>query len=363
MKPRPTSFNNLENKCSFVSMPGSSSFHQSPVKAFDSLQDTMMSNATQQTLWEKCMNQTEPREELIFVGVYVLIFVAGLILNLIALVVFFCNTKTRSQTTVYMTNLALADLCLVCTLPVRIYYHLGFRILPQSLCEIMGMMLLINMYGSIFLLSCTSIDRCLAVCFPMSSRVREVRKKAPVICLGVWIMTIGASLPIYLTKPRDNQNQTRCFGSFPVYATRTIAIISSLTVGFGVPLLVMLVSSWGLIRAINHSQAAQTELVDSRKIQRLIATCLVIFLCCFLPYHLSLLLIYLNQRSIPCSLMSCYHYSLMVACLNAMLDPLAYYFTTETFRQKVDLDALRQMLPMQGQSADENNRSRGPLNT
>lgn len=322
----------------------------------------MPSNVTPQALWEGCLNQTKHREELFFVGLYVLIFVAGLTLNLIAVVVFFCHTKTRSHTTVYMTNLALADLFMVCTLPVRICYHLDIH-LPQSLCDLMGMVLLINMYGSIFLLSCTSLDRCVAVCFPMSPRVREVRKKAPFICLGVWVLTVGASLPIYLTKSQDKQNQTQCFGTFPIYATRAIAVNSSLTVGFGVPLMVMLISSWGFIRAIRQSQVAQTELVDGRKIQRMIAMCLVIFVCCFVPYHLTLLLLYWHQDSIPCSLVTSYRYSLMVACLNAVLDPLAYYFTTETFRRQVDLDALRQVWPMQGQSSDKNNSSKGVLNT
>lgn len=333
------------------------------MKAFDRVQDTMPSNVTHQILWEGCLNQTEQWEELVFVGLYVVIFVAGLTLNLIAVVVFFCHTKTRSHTTVYMTNLALADLFMVCTLPVRIYYHLGFRNISQRVCDLMGLVLLINMYGSIFLLSCMSLDRCVAVCFPMSLRVRELRKKAPIICFAVWVLTVGASLPIYLIKVQDKKNQTQCFGTFPVAATGAIAVTSSLTVGFGVPLLVMLISSGGLIRAIRQSQVAQTDLVDSRKMQRMIAMCLVIFVCCFVPYHFTLLFIYKHQSFIPCSLVTSYRYSLMVACLNAMLDPLAYYFTTETFRRQVDFETLRQMRPMQGQSLEENNRSPGVLNT
>ncbi|KAL2079738.1 hypothetical protein ACEWY4_025482 [Coilia grayii] len=322
----------------------------------------MLSNATPQSQWEECINRTKHKEELIFVSLYVLIFIAGLVLNLIALVVFFCHTKTRSHTTVYMTNLALADLFLVCMLPVRIYYHLGFQHIPQRLCDITNMVLLINMYGSIFLLSCMSADRGVAVCFPMSLRVRQARKKAPLVCLAVWMMTVCASLPIYISRPQVNLRQTQCFGSFPVYATRTVTVTSSLTVGFGGPLIVLLVSSLGLIRAIRQSQAAQTELVDSQKIQRMIAVCLVIFLACFLPYHLSLWLIYLNQTFITCSLVDSYRYGLMVACLNAMLDPLVYYFTTETFRQRVDRSVLQQMRLTQGQSSEENNRSRA-LNT
>ncbi|XP_041723993.1 lysophosphatidic acid receptor 6 [Coregonus clupeaformis] len=310
-------------------------------------------------------NCTEPQSNWIFVGVYSMVFMVGLILNLTALVVFFCYTKLWSHTTVYMINLAIADLLLVLTLPLRIYYHLGMHGLSQVLCEGVGLVLLVNMYGSIFLLTCMCFDRCVAVCFPMSCRVREGRKKAPLVCLGVWGLTIGASLPIYISKRSKASKEIqvdRCFGSFPVYATQTTAVASTLTVGFGIPLVVMLVCSWALIHAITRSAVAQTDLINSGKIQRMIATSLVIFLACFLPYHGTLALLYVHREAVPCSLLSVYHYSLMVACLNAILDPLAYYFTTETFRRKVDMDAMTRMFPLNSQNSEGNN-SRAPVNT
>uniref|UniRef100_A0AAY4AVY0 Si:dkey-3k24.8 n=1 Tax=Denticeps clupeoides TaxID=299321 RepID=A0AAY4AVY0_9TELE len=275
-------------------------------------------------------NGTERGAEPVFVSVYALVSVAGIALNLFALVVFI-RLKFRSLTVVYMTNLALADLLLDCTLPVRIYYHLGYDGVPQKLCEVMGVALLVNMYGSILLLSCMSLDRCVAVCFPMSLCVREARKKAGWICCGVWVLTVGTSLPMYFG---STSAQVKCFHSFPVYATQTAVMASTLTVGFGIPLTVMLVSSWGLLRAIACSHAAQTEL-DGRKAQRMVATNMIIFLSCFLPYHLTLWILYLNQDSISCLQLRAFHYSLMVACVNTMLDPLAYYFITETFRKKV----------------------------
>ncbi|XP_045078333.1 lysophosphatidic acid receptor 6-like isoform X1 [Coregonus clupeaformis] len=313
-------------------------------------------------------NCTEPQSNLIFVGVYAIVFTVGLFLNVTALVVFFCYTKLRSHTTVYMTNLAIADLLLVLTLPLRIYYHLGLSRLPQILCEGMGLVLLANMYGSIFLLTCMCFDRCMAVCLPMSSWVQEGRKKAPLVCLGVWLLTAGASLPIYISKRREASNdiqEVNCFGNLPVYAIQPMAVASTLTVGFGIPLVVMLVCSWALIRAITRSSIAQTDLIDSGKIQRMITISLVIFLTCFLPYHGTLALLYVHREAITCPLLAAYHYSLMVACLNAMLDPLAYYFTTETFRRKVDKDSDRKMFPLNSQNSSEgNNRgSRGPVNT
>lgn len=45
----------------------------------------------------------------------------------------------------------------------------------------------------------------------------------------------------------------------------------------------------------------------------------------------------------------------MVACLNAMLDPLAYYFTTETFRKKMDKDSVRTAL--RGATGDPEDQS------
>lgn len=317
---------------------------------------------------EECQNQTERYTSIIFVSVYALVFIAGLALNLVALVVFFCQAKSRSHTTVYMTNLALADLLLVCTLPFRIYYHCGLQGLPQRICEVVGLILLANMYGSIFLLTCVSLDRCLAVCFPLSSRVREGRKKAPFVCVGIWMLTIGASLPMYLSKGENKTNetgQTNCFGSFPHYAIRTTALTSSMIIGFGIPLLIMGLCSWGLIRAIKKSTAAQTDSsVNSRKIQRMISVNLTIFLFCFLPYHGMLVVLYSYRNAtttMPCSVISAYKYSLMIACMNATLDPLAYYFTTETFRKNVDMDRVRRMWPLNSHSSDGNNRSRAPL--
>ncbi|XP_060779978.1 lysophosphatidic acid receptor 6 [Neoarius graeffei] len=320
----------------------------------------MSCNVTcQDNIAARCQNQTNP----VFVAVYSVVCTTGIILNFMALVVFFCCTKSRSYTMVYMTNLAIADLLLVCTLPLRIYFHLGFQGLSQKTCEVAGLILLANMYGSILLLTCVSLDRCLAVCFPVSSRVREGRKKAPLVCLGIWMLTIGASLPLYINSQGDNLgNQSNCFRSFPKYALKPAPLASSLTVGFVIPLIIMVLCSWGLVRAVSQSTAAQMSgLLDSWKIQRMVSINLAIFLCCFLPYHVMLVVIYsysYDIPSIPCSVISAYYYSLMVTCLNAILDPLAYYFTTETFRKNIEIDGVRRMLPMNNLSSDGIFRSR-----
>ncbi|XP_076828870.1 lysophosphatidic acid receptor 4 [Brachyhypopomus gauderio] len=331
------------------------------------LDSTVLDSIAAQCLTYPQINTTQHNNiNITFIVVYALVFVTGLALNIMALVVFLCLNKLHSQTTVYMTNLALTDLLLVCTLPFRIVHHCGVE-LTRRICDVVGLILLVNMYGSIFLLTSICLDRCLAVCFPLSPRVREARKKAPFVCLGIWMLTIGASLPAYLIQKDKNNNNTHCFDGFPKYAVQISALTSSLTVGFALPLVIMSICSWSLLKAIRKSTASQmADLVDIRKIQRMVGTNLAVFLSCFLPYHLMLVVahVYANYKnSFPCSVLSGYHYSLMIACMNAALDPLTYYFTTETFRKNVDIVAVRRMWIMNSHSSDGNTSSRPPLNT
>ncbi|XP_035004219.1 lysophosphatidic acid receptor 6 [Hippoglossus stenolepis] len=319
------------------------------------MQQVIMSN-------NSCQNGSTDPYSILSVCVYSFISTVGLVFNVTALAFFFNHTKSRSQTIVYMTNLAIADTLLILTLPMRIYYHLGFLGLPQWLCDGLGLVLKANMYGSIFLLTSISFDRCMAVSFPMSLPVQEGRRKAPVVCLGIWILTFGASLPIYLFGPSSGSHNN-CFDNLPVYATQPVVVLPTLLLGFAFPLVIMLISSWGLVRSVQQSTVAQTKLVDSRKIYRMIATSLLIFLISFLPYHATLVLLSLKSYKTSCTVLTAYRYSLMVACLNTVLDPIAYYFTTDTFRRKVDIGAVQRMFPLNSQSSEVNGRSRGPRNS
>ncbi|XP_037615588.1 lysophosphatidic acid receptor 6 isoform X1 [Sebastes umbrosus] len=301
-----------------------------------------MSNNTTSNNSVECHINSTGHINIFPVCIYSFIFIVGLVFNVMSLAFFSCHTKSRSHTIVYMTNLAIADVLLILTLPMRIYHHLGKEI-RQWLCDILGLILKANMYGSIFLLTCICFDRCMAVTFPMSARVQEGRKKAPLVCFGIWLITFGASLPIYFSRKVNN---TECFDSLPVHATNLVVVSSTLIVGFGIPLVIMLICSWGLVRAVRRSTVAQTDLVDSGKIQRMITTSLLIFLVSFLPYHVILVLLSLYGDNISCPMRTAYRYSLMLASFNAVLDPVAYYFTTDTFRGKVDIRAVRRMFPL-----------------
>lgn len=70
-------------------------------------------------------------------AVYSVVFILGLITNSASLFVFCFRMKMRSETAIFITNLALSDLLFVCTLPFKIFYNFN-RHWPfgDTLCKI-----------------------------------------------------------------------------------------------------------------------------------------------------------------------------------------------------------------------------------
>uniref|UniRef100_A0ACB8G8Z4 Uncharacterized protein n=1 Tax=Sphaerodactylus townsendi TaxID=933632 RepID=A0ACB8G8Z4_9SAUR len=277
-----------------------------------------------------------------FVSIYSLVFMVGLPLNVAALWIFFFRGALRSITTIYMKNLATSDVLLLASLPLKVFYYSMRPQLSQTVCKIAGLLLLVNMYSSIFLLTCISWDRCMAVCFPLHPRTQALRRQAKYICVGVWSLSILGAVPPYFVHKAEytRENDTCCFDSRPQYIMDP-RICSAMMVAFAVPLIIMVTCSCGLLRAVHQSMVVQMELVNGAKIQHMVVTNVAIFLGCFLPYHL-VVLCYQVKALNKDHWGMVYRCVLLLACANAALDPLAYYFATDTFQHLVTTNHLFQ---------------------
>lgn len=275
--------------------------------------------------------------DLAFASIYSLIFAGGLPLNIAALCVFCFGWVEHSTTTVYMKNLAVCDLLLLTSLPLRVYYYSKRPQLAQGICDTTGLLLLVNMYSSIFLLTCISWDRCMALCFPLSRWAQAMRQQAKYICAGAWGLSVVGTIPTYFVS-KQNMNRTNCFDTQPDYIT-TPAVSSAMMLCFALPLAIMVTCSCSLLRAVYQSTVVQMEMVNSSKVKHMVVTNVAIFLGCFLPYHVTVLCYQVPALKGE-QLNMAYKCALLLACVNATLDPLAYYFATETFQHLVTGDHL-----------------------
>lgn len=138
---------------------------------------------------------------------YSIIFVLGLVGNLVALWVFFCVHSKKNSVRVFLINVAFADLLLVVCLPFRILYHSQGNVwkLGPTVCKVVGNLFYMNMYISVTLLGLISVDRYLKIHRGTSVRNRLWSTRwSLVLCAVVWITSFALTL-VLLMSPSHSQ--------------------------------------------------------------------------------------------------------------------------------------------------------------
>ncbi|NXF75645.1 PAR4 protein, partial [Sclerurus mexicanus] len=270
-------------------------------------------------------------------ALYALAFVLGLPSNALALWVL-ASRPEKLTSTVFLANLAAADLLLALVLPFKIAYYLLGNHWPfgEALCRLTTALFYGNMYCSVLLLTCVSLDRYLALARPFSSLPLRSPALAARTCAGVWLCAAALPLPLALQRqsyPLLGSGLTLCHDVLPrrrddgFYFYYFVCLVAG---AFLLPLLLVLLSSCAVLRALLRSgrrysrPAALTALV----VLALAAFCA--------PSNLLLLLHYSSRCSaLRGELYSGYMLSLAVSACNSCADPFVYYYASEEFREEV----------------------------
>lgn len=241
-----------------------------------------------------------------------------------------------------MANLALADLLFVIWVPLKIAYHFNGNnwIYGQGLCKVLVAFFYSNMYCSIAFIACISVQRYWAVVQPLGQQQRN-NCTAVAISITVWVVVWLISIPLYLYDQEvhvSNLDISTCHDVTKPSQKKTAAgyFLTMGIVGFVVPAVVCIISYVLMLRALRNSMADPTIAKKRRKAVVLIITVLVMFIICFTPSNVMLLVHYiLLLGEAENSLYGFYITTLCLASLNSCIDPFVYYFISEDFREHV----------------------------
>lgn len=113
--------------------------------------------------------------------------------------------------------------------------------------------------------------------------------------------------------------------------------------GFLLPLLANLVCSSLVLRTLRRPATVGHGCNSKRRVLRMILVHLAIFIICFVPYN-SILFLYAlvrTQALANCAIerfaRTLYPITLCLASLNCCLDPVVYYFTSESFQKSLTM--------------------------
>ncbi|NXJ48665.1 LPAR6 protein, partial [Spizaetus tyrannus] len=275
----------------------------------------------------------------LFTVIYSIVFVLGLVENVLALYLLSCKVKHTSHSYVYLINLAVADTLFVCVLPFKIHYHLNRNnwIFGDVACRITGTLYYINIYLSIAFFTCICVDRYIAVLHPFTYIQIKVIHYVTVVTI-LWVVALSVMVPLILGGPLHNSgvgNMTACFENFATSSwTYRMAPynILALVFGFVIPFSIILICYPLIAKRISQIKHS----IRKRKALSTIYIILVICILCFLPYHLTHLLHFLmriqviQNESFTSLIYKMRRVTLALVSFNCCLNPLLYYFTSSS---------------------------------
>ncbi|KAM4604953.1 G-protein coupled receptor 35 [Polymixia lowei] len=259
------------------------------------------------------------------------LFLLGLILNTAALRAFIAKRRSWTDTHVYMLNLAAADFILILFLPFRVYD--AFYCLSKTrLCTFLISIHYINMYASILTSTAISVHRWLAVKFPLQVRAWRRRKEAAfAVCLTIWAAVVSLCVAYHKSNYPDKLwtcYERRKTSPLPPQFLGTL-------VGFGflAPLLIIVSCSSQTIRILLRDK---DDSVEKKRIVHIVTANMIIFIFCYTPVHIGLILNYVVEPPADwCSKSTNIHRYFLVsewiATTNCCLDSISYYFLLKCF--------------------------------
>uniref|UniRef100_A0A8C8ABL4 G-protein coupled receptors family 1 profile domain-containing protein n=1 Tax=Otus sunia TaxID=257818 RepID=A0A8C8ABL4_9STRI len=282
---------------------------------------------------------------------YSSVFVLGLLLNGAMLWLSCCRARDWTCTTIYLVNLAVADLLYLFSLPLLIINYILQDTWPfgELLCKLVRFLFYANLYGSVLLLTCISVHRFLGVCYPIRSLPFRTRRRAAASAATSWVLVVLQLLPTssYARTGLIN-NHTVCYDmtspeNLSSYFPYGMALTAS---GFLFPFLIILVCYSLMIRSLTRC-TGDTNPTSSAARAKSIRTILLVcglFAVCLLPFHVtrSIYLFVRVYRVADCQLLQ--RWSLLykiwrpLVSLNSCINPLLYFLSGQTNRARLALD-------------------------
>uniref|UniRef100_A0A8C5H5U2 Kappa-type opioid receptor-like n=1 Tax=Gouania willdenowi TaxID=441366 RepID=A0A8C5H5U2_GOUWI len=276
----------------------------------------------------------------IITAVYSVVFVVGLLGNCLVMYVIIRYTKMKTATNIYIFNLALADALVTTTMPFQSTdYLLNTWPFGEVVCKVFISIDYYNMFTSIFTLTMMSVDRYVAVCHPVKALDFRTPIKAKMINVCIWSLSSAAGIPAFiLGGTQTNSDITECALQFPEpYAYwDTLMKVCVFVFAFVVPVLIitvcysLMVLRLKSVRILSGSREKDRNL---RRITRLVVVVVAVFVVCWTPIHIFILVKALVSVPETTAIMAAYFFCVAMGYTNSSLNPILYAFLDENFKR------------------------------
>ncbi|KAK0052134.1 orexin receptor type 2 [Biomphalaria pfeifferi] len=307
--------------------------------------------------------------EWVFVVVYLITFVVGLVGNALVCFAVCRNPNMRTVTNVFIVNLAVGDFLVIlfCLPPTLLHDVTETWFLGSITCKAVLFLQPTSVSVSVLTLSAISVERWWAICYPL--RFKSTLPRARKIIVVIWTVACLSALPelivaetfpygfpkpfksIYLTVCRPSWDTTNQ-GIYHIIVTVVFYLIPMILMAFTyshiatvlwkheIPGDVVGTKTQGRKPMLDGNKNTQEDqILSRRKAARMLIAIVIMFAICYLPVHIQNVIRYFGVIDTKHSTEGDAHivYALISHWLpyfNSAVNPVIYNFMSAKFRKE-----------------------------
>ncbi|PVD23760.1 hypothetical protein C0Q70_17033 [Pomacea canaliculata] len=143
--------------------------------------------------------------------VYGFTLIFGLTGNALVIIVVLRNERLRSITNIFLTSLASADLVLVVfCVPIKCVAFFSFTwAFGEFLCKAVHYIQAVSMVCSVMTLTVMSVERNVAILFPLRAKYLCTRGHAQIVIAVIWVLSLAMATPVLVGQKHKEVGQVR----------------------------------------------------------------------------------------------------------------------------------------------------------
>ena len=278
---------------------------------------------------------------------YIFLFLLAIFGNALALWILRTKPELRTLTHAFLTNLVVADLLLALLTPFEaVATFSAVYVFGDYGCKIQRTSLYFFYAASILTLSAISLERYVAICYPLKYDDFKKRKTRIIVC--IWLFSALIVIPhVYLSEERTLNGEMVCFQFHTTDKTRSPFFwgyfIPCFLLLYLIPLIIMGIAYWKVgkkLLELEHRLAVSSTLDLSATVGmrnealRMMLVVLVFFVIQWTPFEILEILDSAPVATRTVNPISSYRVAVnMIAFSNAVFNPILFGFMSKPFRE------------------------------
>ncbi|XP_075119057.1 motilin receptor [Leptodactylus fuscus] len=276
--------------------------------------------------------------------------VAGLIGNTITILIIKRYKEMNTTTNFYLSSMAMSDIIILLCLPFDLYrlWKSSPWIFGGFLCKFVYLLSEGCTYSTILHITALSIERYLAICFPLKAKVFITKRRVKMVIILLWVIALFSAAPFYnmfenvqiYSYNTSSKSLWEC--KFTEYAKKSGLLKIMMwvtTVYFFFPMLCLTVlygfigkKLWKSKNTLQGPNAVNREKCHRQTVKILVVVILA-FIICWLPFHIGRI-IYVNTKDLKMVKFSQYFniVAMQLFYLSASINPILYNFISKKYR-------------------------------